>query len=160
MNIGKDLQFKILLTGMLVISLSLMVFSVLPTTKEMIRDFIVSNSRNILAKADADLTGNGYRVSIIKVESADSLALEIFEGTGDSSKLQFVKRLVLPHRLDGYFNFRGNGANLVVTDLDNDGILEIIAPTFDENLIPRLNVYKFDPESKDFFKMGPDSFHL
>jgi hypothetical protein len=142
------------------ISVCLAVLTLIPASREFIRSVIVSNSRTILAKAEADLTGQGMKVAIIKVKTADSLALEIFEKEADSSKLKFVKRIVLPEKRDAYFNFRGNATNLIVTDVDNDGTLEIVAPTFDENLMPRLNVYKFDPERHDFIRMGPENYSL
>ncbi len=142
------------------ISVCLAVLTLIPTSREFIRSVIVTNSRSVLAKADADITGQGMKVSVIKVRTSDTIALEIFENEGDSLKLKFVKRLVLPEKRDAYFNFRGNATNLVVTDVDGDGTLEIVAPTFDENLIPRLNVYKFDPERHDFIRLGPETYSL
>jgi hypothetical protein len=114
----------------------------------------------VLAKAEADLTGKGLRVAVVKVQTADTIALEIFENDGNEGKLKFVKRIVLPEKRDAYFNFRGNATNLVVTDVDNDGELEIVAPTFDQNLVPRLNVYKFDSSVHDFLRLGPDNYQL
>jgi len=142
------------------ISVLLAALTLLPSSREFIQSVIISNSRDILAKAEADLTGKGMRVAIIKVQTSDTLALEVFENDGDSGKLKFVKRIVLPEKRDAYFNFRGNATNLVVTDVDNDGNLEIIAPTFDENLIPRLNVYKYEIETKDFVRLGPEIYSL
>lgn len=156
----KTRLFFVSLSALITTALCLAVLTFLPQSRELIRSLIISNSRVILAKADADLTGQGQKVSIIKVQTADSLALEVFETDSQGQKLQFVKRLVLPERKDAYFNFRGNAANLVVTDVDGDGALEIVAPTFDDNLIPRLNVYKFDPETRGFFRLGPESVRL
>jgi hypothetical protein len=152
--------FWVSFPALLTIALFLAVLTSFPQFRETLRGLLVINSREILAKADADLTGQGFKVSIIKVQTSDSLALEVFQSEVDGVKLQFVRRLVLPESRDAYFNFRGNAANLVVTDVDGDGTLEIVAPTFDDNLVPRLNVYKYDPESKDFFRLGPDSYNL
>jgi hypothetical protein len=142
------------------ISACLAVLTLMPSSREFIRSVVVSNSRSILAKAEADITGQGMKVIVIKVETADSLALEIFEYEADSQKLKFSKRIILPEKRDAYFNFRGNATNLVMTDVDGDGTLEIVAPTFDENLIPRLNVYKYDPERHDFIRLGPENYNL
>lgn len=152
--------FWVSFPGLMFIAVSLMALTLIPQFREMMRTFLINNSRVILAKADADLTGQGFKVSIIKVKTSDSLSLEVFQAGADGDKLQFVRRLVLPESRDAFFNFRGNAVNMVVTDVDGDGSLEIVAPTFDENLIPRLNVYKYDPEAKDFFRLGPDSFRL
>jgi len=142
------------------ISICLAALTLIPASRDFIQSVIVSNSRTILAKAEADLTGQGMKVVVIKVHTSDTMALEIFENEGDTGKLNFVKRIVLPEKRDAYFNFRGNATNLVITDVDGDGTLEIVAPTFDENLIPRLNVYKFDPERHDFIRLGPETYNL
>jgi hypothetical protein len=159
-EVQKQKFFWIGFPTLCLISLCLAALTSIPTSREFIRSVIISNSRTILAKAEADLTGHGMRVAVIKVRTADSLALEVFENDGDSQKLRFVKRIVLPEKRDAYFNFRGNATNLVVTDVDSDGQLEIVSPTFDENLVPRLNVYKYDPESKDFIRLGPETYKL
>ncbi len=142
------------------ISVCLAVLTLMPSSSEFIRSVVVSNSRSILAKAEADVTGQGMKVVVIKVQTADTLALEIFEYEADSQKLKFSKRIVLPEKRDAYFNFRGNATNLVLTDVDGDNTLEIVAPTFDENLVPRLNVYKYDPERHDFVRLGPENYNL
>ncbi len=156
----KEKFFRISFPTMCLISLSLAVLTVLPSSREFIRSVIVSNSRQVLAKAEGDLTGKGMKVAVIKVKTADTIALEIFESQGDTASLQFVKRIVLQEKRDAFFNFRGNATNLALTDVDNDGKMEIVAPTFDDNLIPRLNVYKYDPEFNDFRKLGPGSFEI
>lgn len=156
----KQKIFRVSFPTLCLISLSLAILTVLPQSKEFIRSVIISNSRTILAKADGNLTANGPRVAVIKVQTADTIALEIFETEGDSQKLKFVKRIVLPEKRDAYFSFRGNATNLVLTDVDGDGALEIVAPTFDDNLIPRLNVFKLEPESRDFIRLGPETYRL
>ena len=156
----KNRAFFVSFSALSTMALGLAILSFLPQSRELVRNLIISNSRIILAKADADLTGQGQKVSIIKVQTAETLALEIFEAVGSEQKLQFVKRIVLPERKDAYFNFRGAATNLAIADVDGDGNLEIIAPTFDDNLIPRLNIYKFDPQSRDFFRLGPDAFNI
>ncbi len=158
--VQKQKLFWLSFPTLCLISICLAVLTLIPASREFIRSVIISNSRQILAKADADLTGQGLHVAIVKVKTADTLSLEIFETEGASGQMKFTKRLVLPEKRDAYFNFRGNATNLVVTDVDGDGTLEIVAPTFDENLIPRLNVYKFDPERHDFYRLGPESFSL
>lgn len=159
-TLQKTRLFIVSFSTLTLLALALAILTFLSPSRELIRELIMMNSRIVLAKADADLTGKGTQVSIIKVQSADTLALEVFETNGHGQKLQFRKRIILPEKKDAYFNFRGNTSNLVIADVDDDGILEIIAPTFDENLIPRLNVYKFDPESLNFFRMGPDALRF
>jgi hypothetical protein len=159
-NAQKQKIFMVSFPTLCLISVCLAALTLIPASREFIRSVIVTNSRVVLAKADADITGQGMKVSVIKVQTSDTIALEIFENEGDTLKLKFVKRLVLPEKRDAYFSFRGNATNLVVTDVDGDGTLEIVSPTFDENLVPRLNVFKFDPERHDFIRLGPETYSL
>lgn len=153
----KKKLFWISFPTLCLISTSLIILSVIPSSREFIRSIIVENSRIILAKADGDITGKGLIVSVIKVKSADTLSLEIFEHKNDPQGSKFLKRIILAEKRDAYFSFRGNATNLAVTDIDHDGTLEIVAPTFDENLIPRLNVFKYDLDRSDFIRLGPES---
>lgn len=159
-TLQKKRLFFVSFSTLTAVAICLAILTIVPLSRDFIRSMILTNSRTVLAKADGDLTGNGQKVSIIKVQSSDTLALEIFETGGQGQKLQFVKRIILPEKKDAYFNFRGNTSNLVIADVDGDGILEIIAPAFDENLMPRLNVYKFNPENREFFRMNSETVPL
>jgi len=141
---------------LLLISFFLAAFTVYSPSRDFIRENVLTHSRKILAKADADLTGKGDWVTIIKVQTADSLALEIYRIDAQHTTSEFLKRIILPDRRDGYFTFRGNATNLVITPVAGDHNMDIIAPTFDESLVPRLNIYRYDSESKDFIKMGAE----
>ena len=141
---------------LLLVSFFLAAFTVYSQSRDFIREKVVSHSRQILAKADADLTGKGDWVTVIKVQTADSLSLEIYRTDAQHVTSEFLKRIVLPDRRDGYFTFHGNATNLAITDVDNDHNLDLIAPTFDENLVPRLNIYRYDSLSRDFVKLGAE----
>lgn len=132
----------------------------MPSFRDFVRQVIVQNSYRVLAKAEATMLETGEKLVVLKVQTADSLALEIFLADKTAARASFLKRIVLPEKRDGYFNFRGNSANLVMSDIDGDQIIDIIAPTFDDNLMPRLNVFKYIPDTKDFVRMGPDELAL
>jgi len=138
--------------------------NVIPKLRGTVRGSIIGMDREVLAKAEADLTGKGDRYMIAKVITPDSLALEFYRVTAaeppNKANILFESRVVLPEKRDAYINFRGREANLILADVDNDGTLEVIAPTFDENLIPRLNVYKLEPQSNTFLKVRADQIQL
>lgn len=142
------------------LSLMLIAVSLIPETRELVRNLVISQSRVVLAKAEADLPGGGGKISVIKVRTADTLALEVFESDFEGKNLKFIKRIVLPEIRDAYFSFHDQTSNLVLSDLDSDGQLEILAPTFDENLVPRLNVYKYESGTKNLQRLGPENFSL
>jgi hypothetical protein len=142
------------------LSLLLIAMTFIPATHELVRNLIISQSRQVLAKAEADLPQGGGKIAVIKVKTADTLAIEIFESDSEGKNLNFVKRMVLPEIRDAYFNFHDQATNLAIGDIDNDGHLEILAPTYDENLVPRLNVYKYDANLKNLERLGPENFNL
>lgn len=153
----KQKLFWIAFPTLCLISISLITLTIIPNSREFVRSQIIQNSRKILAKADGDITGHGFNVSVIKVQTADTLSLEIFKLNIETNESKFLKRIILNEKRDAYFQYRGNAANLVISDIDRDGNLEILSPTFDDNLIPRLNVFKFDQDRNDFIKLGPES---
>lgn len=156
----KKRLFMIGFPALCLIAILLVVMSFLPQSRELIRNLVISESRVVLAKAEADLPNGAGKLSVIKVQTADSLAIEVFESDYEGKNLKFVKRIVLSEVRDAYFNFHDQATNLALSDLDGDGNVEILAPTFDEDLVPRLNVYKYDAETKEIFRLGPDSFNL
>jgi len=65
-----------------------------------------------------------------------------------------LAKITLPEKRDGYFQLKGNATNLGLVDVDGDSILEIIAPTFDDQMVARLNIYKFNADTKGFDRMN------
>lgn len=118
-----------------------------------IKTKLIPESRKLLARADGDLNGHGDKIAVIKVKTRTDLILEIYSLDADDNPKQLRSRLILPERRDAFFNFHGKPSNLILADLNQDGFLEIIAPTYDENLLPRLHVYKYDA-STDTFQMA------
>lgn len=153
-------HFYILVFVLAMISTMVGITTVVPSLRQAAKEKILDQDRRILAKAEGDLTGRKDHMVVVKVQTSDSLSIEVFAHSPENSELVFQKRLILPERRDGYFTFRGQDTNLVLADIDKDGGFEILAPTFDENLIPRLNVYKYDPETQSFTRLGSDSLKL
>jgi hypothetical protein len=116
---------------------------------------ILGNERTVLATANGDLTGHGDHITAVKVQTADDLSVEIYSVDQRTQETNLRTRIVLPERRDGAFRFQGQMQRLVLLDLDHDGTLEILAPTFDENLIPRLHIYRYDSLAQIFIKSEP-----
>ncbi|HEY1078908.1 MAG TPA: hypothetical protein VGE46_02390 [Bdellovibrio sp.] len=51
---------------------------------------------------------------------------------------------------DGHVLMQGNATNLAITDVDKDGQLEIVVPTYDDQSVPRLNIFRYNPLNKAF----------
>jgi hypothetical protein len=152
--------FYILASSLTAIAVCLGILTAWERPREFIRAVLFAEKREILAKAQGDLNGRGLNIVAIKVKTADTLSVEIYDWNLQKTGTQFRSRIILPEKRDAFMNFRDNAVNLALADVDNDGNLEIIAPTFDENLIPRLNVYKYQESTQSFERMGPDSLKL
>jgi hypothetical protein len=155
-----SLRFYVVVFFLTALSTAIGVFTIIPSLRETVREWTLGGERTILGKVAGDLSGKNDNVIVIKVKTSDSLSLEIYSQGSEKGEATFQKRIVLPERRDGYFTFHGRDTNLVMADIDHDGRLEILAPTFDENLIPRLNVYKYEPGSQSFSRMSPDDLTL
>ncbi|MCE3009617.1 MAG: hypothetical protein LW875_03270 [Proteobacteria bacterium] len=142
------------------ISLGLFIFGLIPQSRGFFYRLIYEDSRSVLAKVEGDLTGKGDRVHVIKVKSDDELVLEVYFFQNPQEPATEMRRIILSEKRDAFMDFKGSTTNLALIDVNEDGIQEIITPTFDENLIPRLNVYQIDLESRVFQKLGPRELQL
>ncbi len=123
-----------------------------PGLREQARDRILSEpERRILSSVTADILRDGQLYEVLKISSPRGLFLEIYlrdeNNLGHSRLLDQVR---LPDIRDGYFDFRGQAVNLALDDVNGDGQLEIIAPTFDERLSAHLNIFRYNKELEVF----------
>lgn len=154
---GKKLFWSMII---FLLSLSVVIGAIgfFPTWRESIQLYIHPNKRLILSHVQGDLTGKGDIFSFVKVLTPESLSIEIYQARPETSKNEFVHRLVLPEKREGHFTFRGNATSLALVDVDQDGTLEIVAPAYDENLVPRLRVFKYEPANGSFNSLNSSNF--
>jgi len=115
-----------------------------------VRSLIQPSYRVILAVALADLDGSGTKYQVLKVKTNEGLFLEVYgRGSGKLPAPTLLASTKLPDRKDGYFTFNGEVTNLAIDDIDNDKKPEILATTFDGDLVAHLNVYRYVPGDKE-----------
>lgn len=122
-----------------------------PDLKSKIQRSFHPDSRYVLSTVTGDALGNGANVSVVKVKTPNGIAVEVYKG---EDSLDLIQRIPLNTSRDAYFNLNGEAVNLALDDVDGDGHLEILVPTFDDDLIAHLSVYKFDRDSGKFKKMS------
>lgn len=120
-----------------------------PTLRTGIQNLLLPSGRKILSKATSTFGSSENSYTVVKVKTRDAMFLEVYSNVSDGSQ-QLLERLQLGDQRDGYFDFNGHPMNLAIDDIDNDGKPEILAPSFDSNLVGHLNVFHFDPSSKLF----------
>lgn len=148
---------RYLVIGLLsVVALSLVTISVVPSLRSKAKAWVFDDGRHLLAKASGRLTLDGPDISVLKVLQAEKLYLEIYKIEPGNESMELLVKLALPENRDAFFTFQGNATNLALGDLDADGTLEILAPTFDAEMTARLNVFKYDVESGTFNRLNSD----
>lgn len=129
---------------------SLMVVATLHEgTRFAIHEKLQPEYRTLLSTAFGNVLGDGTPVRVMKVKNREGLSLEVYR----ASNYELIQRIHLDQKKDGFFTFRGEATNLVLTDVDGDEIPEIVAPGYDQNLTAQLNVYRYDPDSQLFHRM-------
>lgn len=128
--------------GMLVVALH-------PDVRTQVRGTFMKDYRMVVSTAKGKLAGDERLFTVAKVKTRDTLSLEIFEMLDNGSQ-KLVEKIQMNDLKDGYFSFNGQATNLAIDDIDGDGRPEILAPSFDSNLVGRLNVYNYDQASGNF----------
>jgi hypothetical protein len=127
-----------------------------PGWRASIRAKVFPPERQILARTSAYLSAQGPFVSVFKVREGSSLFLEIFLNQNEQNPVtKMHQKIQLPNSHDGHVNFQGNATNLAISDIDQDGMMDVLAPTFDEQMNPRLNVYRFNAALQTFEQAQP-----
>lgn len=112
-------------------------------------------NRTLLAKIFT--TYDGKQFVIFKLRTDTGIEIEIYEKTtnpeNSSSSLQQLKqRFILTDDKDAYLMVEGNSVSLALSDVDKNGVIDIVAPTVDQYGSSRLNVFKYDDNLKQFFQ--------
>ncbi len=141
----------------IVFAFTLGAINLVPSLRGRVRAQLIRPSRSVLSQAEGVLIPGEPPETVVKVLNRDHISLEIYSNPKDGAEHQLIYTIDLPDSRDAYFNYSGVATNLVLGDIDNDGQLEVLAPTFDENLIPRLRVYKYDMVSKTFYRVDANS---
>lgn len=143
MNIGRAV--------LIALFLALFVSVLIPDVRSAIRHALLQDYRVVISTVHGDVTGEGIDFTIAKVRTRDSLLIEVYRPQEDGSQ-KLLARITLPEKKDGFFNFNGQATNLAIDDINGDGLKEIIVPTFDQNMVGRLHIYRYDPHSGSFQK--------
>lgn len=147
MSAGK---FKFLISFLILAVLLVSIVAMVPSLRYQVKNFILPGHRKIITKSIGLLSSEGPSILVFKIKSGANLLVEIYETNAEGLPMRSLGKIVLDNQNDGYFNFKGNATNLVLSDIDQDGFIEVIAPSFDESHQSRLNIFKYNPVSSTF----------
>ncbi len=126
----------------------------IPSWRSKIQDTFTRTNYKVLASAEGDLLNDGSRCKVVKYRGSEGLYVEILK-ENEGAEPTFIDRVLLPDRQDGQFNFRGHVTRLAIEDVDGNGTLELLAPTFDDQLVPHLNVLQYNQTTGKFELFQP-----
>ena len=144
-------MYKSFLSLISILAVAITLMLVIPDWKEAVKNFFSSDRLVLLAELESDIRNDGTLIRVSKIEINRKLYLKFFEKAGDIWRP--IQTITLPDTYDGYASIAGDPKNLALVNLDDDGYLEVIAPTFDRDMIAYLNVYKYQPGTKTFVKV-------
>ena len=142
-----------LMAALSLLAMAIITVAVVPSLRTKVKDLVSSEQREVIAKATGSLSSEGPRVTVLKIRSKNTLSIEVYS-LDNPQEMTLMTRIPLFETRDGFFMLQGNATNLAITDIDKDGTLEIVAPTYDEQMVPRLNIYRFNPDSKNFDRVN------
>ena len=136
------------------IAAMLLAAALTPSLRERLQARFTVSGREILATVDGDVLNDGSRGRAIKFRDRRGIFVEILKDT-DDGVTHVIDRVQLPDRHDGLFNLQGQVTRLAIADVDGDGKLELLAPSFDNQLVPHLNVFRYNPALARFEPVQP-----
>ena len=142
-----------LMAVLALIAMAMLTVAIVPSFRTAVKDALIPNERIILAKVSGSISPDGPRVTILKIRTKDALTLEIYSDEPESEN-SLLARVPLFENRDGYFVVNGNATNLALTYVDQDGTMEIVAPTYNDQMVPRLNIFKYNRASKNFDRVN------
>lgn len=125
---------------------------VVPDIRQTLVEHMSENPRIVLSTADGDVIGHGELAKVVKVQTPQGLYIEIYQTSNNS--LELIDRIEIENSKDGYFMFNGEASNLILEDVDRDSVVEILAPSYDSNLMAHLNIFSYDKIKNKFVKLN------
>lgn len=154
---------KLLMLFLLIAAVLSAAVSIIPSWRQKAQEHLLQSDRKILAKVVTRIDLNKPdEFFIFKIQQGDQLFVEVYKQVKDEAatteaESQFLTKILLAEKKDAFVNFQGNATNLAVTDMDHDGKQEIIIPSYDNEISPRLNIYKYNEETQSFDRLRSES---
>lgn len=152
-NSANGKPYRIMQMSFILLLLITLGIALVPSYREQAQNILWTRERLILAKSQAQINPNGIFVTVIKIKTKLGLFIEVYKNKNINESMEFWMQLPLEGTQDSFFNFHSQASNLVLTDVDNDGFLDIMVPTYDEQQQARMNVFRFDSTLDTFIRL-------
>lgn len=125
-------------------------FVIIDPLESTLTEILRPSGQKLLSVADNKFSRNSPVRQVYKVSTPSGLMLEVYGAADKSGNRKLLETIRLPDKHDAYFNINGRATNLAFRDMNNDGSAEIVAPTYDDDWNPRLNVFTYDKDTESF----------
>jgi hypothetical protein len=107
-----------------------------------------TTQRSILAKIFTSYDDVNY--VIFKIRTDEGIEVEVYEKDQATFFQKLKQKFSFPDDKDAFLMVDGNSISLALSDVDQNGIMDIVVPTVDQYGLSRLNVFKYNSELKQF----------
>lgn len=145
----KEKTNKSYIITLVVVAVLVAIISALPQVQNKVKIFFSNDNRLILAKIKMVYVAEKTEYLVLKVKDSSGIQIEIYEIKNENQNV-FKQKFDLIQDSDAYITLDKNTTNLALSDVDKDNQLDILAPSVDRNGNLRLNVFRFNPELKNF----------
>lgn len=138
-------KLKVLIAVCLGLAIILAIVSSLQVVRSALQQ---SPQRKILAKILAEKDGRIY--TILKIKTEDSIDIEIYNRDEKTYDSILKQRFTFANEGESFIMIKSEPVNLGIVDINNDGHLDLIAPTVDQMGHSRLNMFSYDSDLAQF----------
>lgn len=107
-----------------------------------------TTQRSILAKIFTSYDDINY--VIFKIRTDEGIEVEIYEKDPTTYFQKLKQKFSFPDDKDAFLMVDGNSISLALSDVDQNGTMDIVVPTVDQYGLSRLNVFKYNSDLKQF----------
>ncbi len=122
-----------------------------PKARLHLTNLVQKVDREVIATLETDLSMPNKKFKILKIQSKSGLWVEIYDLSLSEDR---VAQFQLPAKVDGQMFVNKKSSSLFVSDLDGDQILEVIAPSFDSKLHPKVHAFRYNPITDSFSEIS------
>lgn len=142
---------------LMVLSVALLVLSGIlflsPSLQKKVHNFMYPQERILLASLETDLGVDGAKYKVVKVRSGKEIWVDIYDLNQENSAATSFK---INAKADGQMFVNSKTSPLFASDIDGDGVQEIIAPAFSLEFRPQIHAFEFDSRTKSFSKVSSE----
>ena len=121
-----------------------------PEIRTGVRTRLQMQGQKALSVVYGDLMHDGSRVKVVKLKTRKGFFLEFYSVSREGISSLISREKIQGAVQDGFFDHRGKSVQLAVVDVDGDGTMEVVAPSFDQNLVAHLNPYHYNSFKNQF----------